>query len=132
MAIPFFHTVKSFTQFLWNWKLTGGGLVDQNTANIRAGICAGCHNNVPSKDVRKGGCGVCNKMGNKVINSIRSTIIENNNTTSDNALLACSVCGCDLRITVWMPLAALGQTKEEANAWPSFCWRKAVLEDKEL
>lgn len=132
MAVTFFHTVKSFTQFLWNWKLQGSPLVDQNTANIRASICVGCHNNVASKDVRKGGCSVCNKMGNKTINAIRDTIIEGNRTTSEGRLLSCANCGCDLAITVWIPLAALGQTKEEANAWPSFCWRKAILEDREL
>lgn len=131
MAVTFFHTVKSFTQFLWNWKVSGGHLVDQNTANIRASICGGCHNNVPSKDVRKG-CSACNKMGNKVLDGIRNEIISGNKTTSDHRLLACAVCGCDLKITAWMPLAALGQTKEEANAWPSFCWRKAILNDQEL
>lgn len=131
MAITFYNTVKSFAQFLWNWKLQGSGLVDQNTANIRAETCAGCHNNLPSKDVRKGGCRVCNKMGNKVLDSIRDEIIAGNRTPADYKLLACGICGCDLRISVWIPSSAL-VTKEDANAYPSFCWKKAILEDKDL
>lgn len=125
MAITFFHTVKSFTQFLWNWKLQGSPLVDQNTANIRAEICAGCHMNLPNKDVRKGGCGVCNKMGNKTINAIRDTIINGAKTTSEGRLLTCGICGCDLAISVWIPSEAL-LSVEDSNAYPSFCWKKKI------
>lgn len=130
MAITFFKTVKSFTQFLWNWKLGGSPLVDQNTANIRAETCAACHNNKQSSDVRKG-CGVCNRMGNKAIDSIRNEIISGNKTTSDHKLLACGICGCDLRISVWIPNNVL-LSKEDANAYPAFCWKKAILEDRNL
>lgn len=107
-------------------------MVDQNTANIRASICIGCHNNLPTKEIKKGGCSSCNKMGGIVLNSIRSKIIKGNKTTSDSKLLSCGLCGCDLRIKVWIPLEVLGQTKEEANAWPSFCWRKKILEDQQV
>lgn len=130
MKIPFFNTLKSFTQFLWNWKLSGSPLVDQNTANLRAEICASCHNNKPSKDVR-GGCGVCNKMGNKVLNQMREQIIANNHTPHDGKLLTCAICGCDSRISVWIPNYVL-MDKQDANAYPSFCFKKAVLEDREL
>jgi len=131
MPVTFFNTVQSFVQFLLNWFLKGGQLVDQNTANIRASICGSCFNNKPSDEVKKG-CGACNKMGNVVINSIRSKIIGKLTTTSDAKLLTCGLCGCDLRIKVWIPLSALGQTKEEANAWPTFCWRKKILENAEV
>ena len=130
MAITFFKTVKSFTQFLWNWKLQGSPLVDQNTANLRAEICAGCHSNKQSADVRKG-CSSCNKMGNKVIDGIRDEIISGHRTTSDGRLLACAHCGCDNRISVWIPNNVL-LTKADANAFPSFCWKKAILEDRDL
>lgn len=130
MAITFFHTVKAFSQFLWNWKLQGSPLVDQNTANLRASICASCHNNKYSKDIRKG-CGACNKMGNKVLDGIRDGIISGNRTTSDGALLACGVCGCDNKISVWIPNDVL-LSVEDANAFPSFCWKKKVLEGQNL
>lgn len=131
MAVTFFHTLKSFSQFLWNWKLSGSPLVDQNTANLRAAICSGCHNNKASGDVRKGGCAVCNKMGNKALNKIRGDIIGSGGTTSDSSLLACGICGCDLRLSVWIPNSVL-LTAEDANAYPSFCWKKKVVEGQDL
>lgn len=130
MAIINFKTVKSFTQFLWNWKLGGSQLVDQNTANLRAETCVACHNNVASGDVRKG-CGVCQKVGNKALDSLRTKIIDENHTPSDRRLLTCGICGCDLKISVWIPNDVL-VSKEDANAYPEFCWKKKVLEDSNL
>lgn len=130
MAISFFHKVDSFVQFLWNWKATDNRMVDVNTANIRAEICASCHNNVASNEV-KGGCGVCNKMGGLVLNSIRDKIISGNRTTSDAKLLTCGICGCDNRISVWIPNSVL-LANEDANAFPSFCWKKKILDGSEL
>lgn len=130
MAVSTFKTVQSFTQFLWNWVIGGGQLLDQNTANIRAQTCVGCHNNLPSVDVRKG-CSACNKMGGAVINKIRSSIIKNHSTPSDGKLLTCGICGCDLRISVWIPNQALLKL-EDANAYPSFCWKKKIQQNLEL
>lgn len=130
MAVTFFHTVKSFTQFLWNWKLQGSQLVDQNTANIRAETCASCHNNKVGGDV-KIGCGVCNKMGSKVLDSVRDTIISGSRTTSDDRLLTCAICGCDNKISVWIPNVVLVNL-EEVNAFPEFCWKKKRLENQNL
>lgn len=130
MAVSTFKTVQSFTQFLWNWVIGGGKLVDQNTANIRAQTCASCHNNLPSADVRKG-CSACNKMGNSVINKIRGSIIKNNSTTSDRHLLTCGICGCDLRISVWIPNQALLKL-EDSNAYPTYCWKKKIEQNLEV
>lgn len=130
MAISFFQTVQSFSQFVMNYILKGGGLVDQNTANIRAQICAACTNNKPSGDIRKV-CSSCNKISNAVINKFRSAIIKDNKTTSDARLLACSLCGCDLKISVWIPNNIL-LTKADANAYPSYCFKKAILEDRDV
>lgn len=130
MAVTFFQTLQSFSQFLLNYTLTGGGLVDQNTANIRASICASCHNNKNSGDIRKI-CSSCNKVAASVVNKFRSAIIKDNKTTSDARLLACGICGCDNKMSVWIPNKALLGTAD-ANAFPCFCWKKAVLEEKEL
>lgn len=130
MAITFFHTVKSFAQFLWNWKLQGSPLVDQNTANLRAGICSGCHNNKPSDEVRTG-CSSCQRAGNLIINTSRDLIISGNTTTSDSRLLVCGVCGCDNKISVWIPNVALVAI-EDVNAYPSFCWKKLRLENRDI
>lgn len=130
MGVSFFHTVQSFAQFLLNWALSGGQLVDQNTANLRAEICKACHNNKPSSEVRQG-CSTCNKMGSLVINSVRSKIIGKHSTPSDNKILTCGICGCDNKISVWIPNEIL-LSPEEANAFPTFCWKKARLENRNL
>lgn len=130
MAIITFKTVKSFTQFLWNWKIGGSQLVDQNTANIRATICSACHNNQLGGDI-KSKCGVCNKMGNKALDSIRDDIISGNRTPTDMLLNTCGICGCDLKISVWIPNSIL-LSVSDANAYPEFCWKKKVLDNQDL
>lgn len=131
MSVPFHKTVQSFVQFLWNWKLSGANLVDQNTANQRAETCVACHANVKSDEARKGGCGACNKMGNKVLNSIRDKIIKGNGTPHDAKLQSCLICGCDLKISVWIPNEVLLKTGD-ANAYPTHCFKKKILEGKEV
>lgn len=130
MAVSFFHTVQSFTQFLWNWILKGGTLVSQNVANLRAETCVSCHNNKPSSEVRKG-CSSCNKAGNKVVDKVRATIIKQNKTPSDSRLLVCNLCGCDNKISVWIPNQILLK-REDANAFPDFCWKKKILENLDV
>lgn len=130
MAVSHFKTVQSFVHFLWGWYVGGGKLLDQNTANIRAGICSICHSNKPSGEVRKG-CSACNKMGNAVINTLRSQILKNNKTSYDNQLLTCEHCGCDLRISVWIPNQQLLKL-EDSNVYPSFCWKKKIEQNLEV
>lgn len=129
--IPFFQSVTSFTDFLKSFITSGGKLVGKNVANTRAEICVGCHNNQASTEVRKSCCGG-GAANTAALWAARVMIIQNRTTPSDKQLLVCSLCGCDLKIKVWIPLEALGQTKEEANAWPTFCWCKKILEDKEV
>lgn len=130
MAVSTFKTVQSFVQFLWSWYTTGGKLLDQETANARAAICVQCHNNKPSHEAR-GGCSVCNKMGGVVLQSVRAQIIKNNTTPSDAKLLTCALCGCDNRITVWIPNQILLKL-EDANAYPAFCFKKKIQENLEV
>jgi hypothetical protein len=128
--INVFQSVQSFVQFLLNWKLKGGGLVDQATANARASICVSCHNNKSSKEVRKACCGG-GAAANTALYAARKLIIQNKVTPSDKQLLVCAICSCDLRIKVWIPNSALVEP-EDANAFPTFCWVKKIAESKEL
>lgn len=129
MALFTFKTVQAFVQFLWAWRIGGGELVDQNTANQRAAICAQCHNNRSSSGGRV--CGVCNKMAHGVLDGIRSGIIKNAKTTSDDKLQTCLVCGCDLKISVWIPNQVLLKL-EDHNAYPTFCFKKKIVENLEV
>lgn len=128
--ITFFQSVQSFVQSLLNWQLSGGKLVDHNTANIRAATCVGCHNNLPSKEVRKSCCGG-GAAANAALWAARKVIIQNKVTASDKQLLTCGLCGCDLKIKVWIPNSAL-LSAADANAYPTFCWNKKIVEGTEL
>lgn len=130
MAVSFYYTVQSFTQFLWNWLLKGGTLVSQNIANLRAETCISCHNNKPSSEVRKS-CSACNKLGNKAIDKVRATIIKENKTPSDSRLLTCGICGCDLKVSVWIPNVILLKV-EDVNAYPTQCWKKKRAENLDV
>lgn len=128
--ISIFQTVQSFAQFLNNWLLKGGQLVDQNTANTRAAICAACHNNLGSKEVRKSCCGG-GAAANAAVAVARKLIIQNKTTPSDKNLLTCKICGCDNKISVWIPNDAL-VIPEDANAYPTFCYKKKIVEGQNV
>lgn len=128
MALFTFKTVQAFVQFLWTWRMNGGELVDQNTANQRAAICVSCHNNSTSSGKV---CGVCNKMAHATLDGIRAGIIKSAKTSSHDRLLDCKLCGCDLKIKVWIPNQVLGKL-EEVNAWPTHCWMKKITENLEV
>lgn len=124
MAITVFQTAQSYLQFLWRWKLSDGKLVDQNTANIRAEICVQCHNNFGSIG---GGCRSCNKIAN----TVNSSLIGSAHTPSDSKLKACKLCGCDNKVSVWIPNQVLLKL-EDANAFPGFCWKKRIQDNQEV
>lgn len=120
------QNVRSFATTVKNYLLSGGVLVDQNTANIRSECCAGCHNNVPSAEARRapGGCSKCAKMVQTGIDVIRNIALAGRKTSGDEKLMACRLCGCDLRIKVWVPVKYFDPECKELNKWPSFCWCK--------
>lgn len=131
MGVSFFHSVQSFVQFLLNWTLKGGKLVEQGTADARAAICSACHNNKPTSEIRNRSCCGGNKVANAVISAARSKIIKDAKSTNDAKLLACAICGCDNKISVWIPNNVLLKP-EDANAYPSFCWKKKITEGQDV
>lgn len=131
MALTAYQTVKSFVQAMMNWTLKGGKFVDPDIANARAAICAGCHNNSPTAEI-KGGCSSCRRGGAKIVEMLFGTFLGSRKTASDAKLKVCGLCGCPLKVKVWMPIAALDYKPQDANAFPTFCWVKAVVENKEI
>ncbi len=129
--ISFYKTVSQFVSFIFEWRKAGGQLVDQNTANTRAAICVGCHNNKPTNEIRKKACCGGGAAQNAAVVVARATVIRGKSTPYDKNLLACNLCGCDLKIKVWIPSDVLLKT-EDANAYPSFCWAKAITDGKNV
>lgn len=121
---------KSFLQSLKNYLLTGGHLVDQNTANTRAAICAACHANVACADARPIKKSVCRSCGrfaeDTVIRLAKAALLQGRQTPYNASLKCCNICGCSNDLAIWFPTVPLGMNHENKNAYPSFCWRKDV------
>jgi len=120
------ENIRSFSTTIKNFILHGGALEDQNTANIRAQVCVSCHNNVPSGEARRapGGCGACGKMVQAGIDAVRNIALAGRKTADNDKLQACLLCGCDLKLKVWVPVKYFDPKCEQVNKWPSFCWMK--------
>lgn len=124
---------QTFIQALKNYVLTGGHLVDQNTANIRAQICVQCHNNVRCEDARpaaKSSCSSCHRfigvIEDAAVRLAKAFILQGRQTPNNAELKCCNVCGCDLQLSVWFPTVPLGINEENKNAYPTFCWKKEI------
>lgn len=131
MAVKFYQSVNDFVSTMIKFISSGGNLVSQNEANRRATICISCHNNVASSEMQQleSGCKTCKKATYlaKVasIKVIKQTVIQNRETSFDERLKSCALCGCDLSVKVWFPPESL-IIKDDANAYPSFCWIKEI------
>ena len=120
----------AFLQSLKNFLLTGGSLVDQNSSNIRADICAKCHANVACETARpakKSICASCSKfVENAAVRLAKAAILQGRQTPSNHLLKCCGICGCDNQLSVWFPTVPLGVNEENKNAFPTFCWKKEI------
>lgn len=105
--------VGRFLSTMASWFTTNGlQTVPQEEAERRASICAACPLNVGMT-----GCGAC-RVG---LQAIRVAVLDAH-TSQDSILNACGVCGCDNKLQVHAPLAALqsGAPLE----YPDWCWKK--------
>lgn len=114
----------SFAEALWSYVTSGGQLVSQNDANVRAEICVNCHNNIQSSDARKGVC--CGGVTNLILDQTKKRVIGDRKTAYDKLLKACAICGCENALQIWFPTSSLGMSKDNVNAYPTPCWRKKI------
>jgi hypothetical protein len=105
--------VVSFLTWLTTWFAAGRELVPHAEAERRASICASCPYNIAIS-----GCGVCRKT----INVFRSNILKAEPVSTEVKLNACSVCGCDLKSLVHIPLDTL-KSKNHDYSKVSWCWQ---------
>lgn len=122
MPLDITAQIKSFAATLSRWIMSGGKLVDQNTANIRTSTCAGCHNNV-SDELSKA-CVPCGAIKEKSVEFIRAGVLHGRRAVGDVALKTCALCGCDLKMKIWFPVETFDPDGKEKNKWPTFCWMK--------
>lgn len=101
----------------------GMPLESREEAERRASICSTCKLNV---FFSKGcGGGICGKLLTLV-----QSVIGAQGTTHDDHLESCLICGCFLKVAVWIPaklqwdaLPEFQKIQYETNA-PSNCWKK--------
>lgn len=118
--------IKSFVQTLFNYFVDGAQLVQQEEADRRAEICVQCHANLDGGQARTQGCCGAKNIEDKTIEVTRKQILKEKKTSVDDRLKSCFVCGCENKLAVWFPVKYLLK-KEDANAFPVFCWRKDIL-----
>ena len=103
------------------WIGEGSVPVAEFIANHRAEICAACPNNRPAE-------GFSDRITTSIAEAIRSqTIVKNAldlRTTTEDKLGMCDVCGCPLRLKVWVPLVNVLENTpaEELSQFPEHCW----------
>lgn len=117
--------VRTFSSALKCYHIKNDLLVDQNTANIRAKLCVSCHNNV---DKSKALDGVILGLteDQKVMDQMSGTILQGRTTSHDTQLKSCNICGTHNKLAIWLFPEYLLK-RQDANAFPSFCWKKEVL-----
>ncbi len=107
------------TKTIIDWKvMSGGAVVDVDTANHRAGVCLDCRQHVTGT-----GCEGC-KGG--VLRDLVAKFLGGRATGKTANLLVCAVCGCALKVKVWLPLDVIHRHVPDSwNAmFPPECWAK--------
>lgn len=101
---------------------SGGKIVEQEEAERRGKICAGCYmrSAIP-------GCAPCVGLANLV------TEINGAKSTKSDAFLeskSCLVCKCAAKANIWIPVetSRVGVTPEMVEVFPEFCWKRQALE----
>jgi hypothetical protein len=110
------NDLRNFLAVLSGWLGTRE-LVPQEEAERRSAICAACPRNVAVA-----GCYGC-----QGIVSIISQVVGRRNTEHDNKLQGCSVCGCENRAQVHVPLDVLAKGVTPEMKFPEWCWKANCL-----
>jgi hypothetical protein len=110
--------VIRFSMSLLHGLTVGGGKVNQEEANRRADICAGCRFNRNPL-----GCTGCNA---RVLKEAVKTFSQHGSTPVDDKLQSCEFCGCFIRSMVWFPIETLHKFADatENENLPDYCWKK--------
>jgi hypothetical protein len=108
------------TRTLIDWALHGQQRVSQEEATRRAEICRFCTFNQQPEDCRT--CAL-EKLSNLVTGFIGVGGVE---TPHDAYLHVCSICGCNLRVKVTVPIESIQKflTADQLTQLPDHCWVK--------
>lgn len=95
----FTRVMQGTTTLIDWWVSADRAKVPQEEADRRASICSTCpFNSQPA------GCTTCNRG---VLATLAAKVVGGQPTRHDASLQACSICGCELKAKVWLPLEVL-------------------------
>jgi hypothetical protein len=101
-------------KILGAWMLKGFAKVSQQEADGRSKTCAACPFNQQAE-----GCTTC------ASNSIREAVegvLGTSKSEAHDSLHTCQICGCTLKVAVWVPQYLLDKHKKPAAGKPAWCW----------
>lgn len=109
-----FRQTAQGARILAEWLGDGGTPVDRQTAQNRIDTCNRCLHNKPT-DARS------------VTKTVAEVILEQEQARNEMVMFlhgeglagTCDVCGCYLKLKVWVPLNYLGDTVMPDNCWIS-------------
>lgn len=104
------------TNTLMSWLASGFDFVPQAEADRRAAICAMCPYNG-----RATGCLGCVGDAMERVRVALRALVGARKSAMDGRLAACYICGCELRVKIWVPLPLLAKhmSGEQAKAFPA-------------
>ena len=112
------NDVFIFLKVVKAWVKSGGVIVSQEEADRRSEICSRCPKNVEVK-----GCNVCKN----IIPHMFPSLAKKRSSLHDQ-IDGCGVCGCQLKLKVWIPAEVLTPSTSDPYAFPEECWvRQEVL-----
>lgn len=113
--------VKRFISVMAAWIKSGEPFVEQEEAERRGEVCAGCFYNQEAT-----GCRSCAGVA-----GLLAEVIGSRRTKVDSALKFCQICGCAQALSVHVPLAPQlsALTDEQLKAFPIFCWKRPISPD---
>lgn len=110
--------IPSGISAITEWLGDGAEVVDVATAQRRADICLRCPKNVSSPVTESAALAIKRLLEIKKSLALR--------VQGEKSLLTCDVCGCALRLKVWVSDAKV-RGEIEANGdrerYPDFCWQ---------
>jgi len=112
-----FGDVRNFLAVLGEWMATRADFVSTEEAERRASICSGCPENIPAS-----GCAGCTNLV-----SLVTSVVGGRETSKDEVLENCNICGCANKAQVHIPLEVLAKGITPDMAFPSICWKKTAF-----
>lgn len=104
---------------LTSWLGEGAKVVDKPTAEARSQVCLSCPMHTAAHALEESAANVV--LGILRIKNQAELVLEN-----EHRLAMCSVCGCVLRLKLWLPIdkIKLETSVEEFNRLWKNCWIK--------